>query len=335
MIVSDLKEVKNLYREAARRGWVLPCFCSENLTTTESILAAAAEHGRKINVNNIPVIIAITCHYSHRSQAAYYTHTRSVQTGLQLFFDDIRALADQGAPYEDLQVMIHLDHIQHDLDRALLESDLSDFSSIMYDASALPLEENIRLTADFVQERGKDILIEGACDEIQDAEGDEHSDLTTPEVALRYLNETGVDLVVANLGTEHRAAGQELQYQAQAARNIKKVIGPKIVLHGLSSVPHHQIRGLFQDGICKANIWTTLERDSSPVLFAEMVKNAVRVAGAELVEKLVQEGYLTEKCVTATGSKLSLDHFTTAYRSDIIHREMKKIVKSYFEMWYI
>ena len=54
----------------------------------------------------------------------------------------------------------------------------------MYDASTLPLEENIRKTAAFVKKRGKDILIEGACDEIVDATGSVRNALTTPEHAL-------------------------------------------------------------------------------------------------------------------------------------------------------
>lgn len=44
-IVTDRKEVLDLYAEAAHNRWVLPCFCSENPTTTEAILAAAKKYG--------------------------------------------------------------------------------------------------------------------------------------------------------------------------------------------------------------------------------------------------------------------------------------------------
>ena len=63
-----------------------------------------------------------------------YTHTGDWKTGLQLFRDDIVALAGPGAKYEDVDVLIHLDHVQFDDDIELLESDLSGYSSIMYDA---------------------------------------------------------------------------------------------------------------------------------------------------------------------------------------------------------
>ncbi len=333
MIISDLKQVRELYEEAAQRGWVLPCICSENLTTTESIMAAAAEYGKEHNMRDVPVTIAITCNYGHRSQAPYYTNTRDCDTGLKLFYNDIKALTEKGSPYEDLRVMVHLDHIQYDTDKKLAESDLSQFSSIMYDASALQFEENIRLTADIGKKKGNSILIEGACDEIVDATGGEHNAITTAENAQRYLTETGVDMIVANLGTEHRATGKELKYHGDAARSIKEKIGTKIVLHGTSSVTNEQVKNLFSDGICKVNIWTALERDSSPVLFEDMVKNASMVAGADMVQKLIKEGYLTEKC--ETGEKISINKFTAAYRNEIIYKEMKKIVKSYLDMWYV
>ena len=332
-IISDLRQVREIYAEAAERKWVLPCLCSENLTTTEAILEAAAEYGRRTGVRGVPVIVAVTNLYAHRSQTVNYTHTNRWDTGFKLFTNDVKILAGPGGPYEDLRVRLHLDHVQYDLDRELLEGDLSDYASILYDASALPLEENIRLTAGFVARRGNEILVEGACDEIVDATGGEHNDLTTPEKAKRYAEQTGVDLMVANLGTEHRASGKDLQYHGDVARAIRDVIGEKIVLHGTSSVTNEQVRGLFADGVCKVNIWTALERDSSPALFADMVRNAQKVAGPACVEELIREGLLTELC--RKGQTAAISHFTTLYRQQLVFEAMKKMVGAYFDMWYI
>lgn len=332
-IISDINAVKEQYAFAAEKGWVLPCICSENLTTTEAILSAAADFASKTGRKRIPIIIAITCNYDHRSQARYYTHTRDWATGLKLFTNDIKALADENGYFSNVDVMIHLDHIQHDADIALLQGDLKDYASIMYDASNLPFEENIKKTADFTQKRGHEILVEGACDEIVDATGTVHNALTTPENALRYKKETGVELIVANLGTEHRASGKELQYHGELAREIRKVIGGKIVLHGTSSVSNEQVRNLFSDGICKVNIWTALERDAVPALFADMVRNASKVAGETTASKLLAEGLLGENAEIA--GKQALSHFTTVYRQDIIFAQMKAMVAAYLEMWYV
>lgn len=332
MIITKFEEVKKIYDDAAKKGWVLPCLCSENQTTTEAILEACSEYGKKIG-QRIPIIIAITVNYSHRQQAVNYSNANDWKTGLELFKGDIHALAGKGCKYEDVDVLIHLDHVQFDDDLELINGDLSEYSSIMYDASALPFDKNIEYTANFVKKMKGKILIEGACDEIVDATGTQHNALTTPENAKRYIEETGVDMIVANLGTEHRATGKELKYHGDLAREIKQVIGSTIVLHGTSSVTNDQVSQLFSDGVCKVNIWTALERDTSKPLFYDMVINASKVAGPETVDKLIEEGYLTEKC--RTGDKINIQYFTARYRQGIIFEEMKKMVRTYLEMWYV
>ncbi|MEI6519672.1 MAG: class II fructose-bisphosphate aldolase [bacterium] len=332
-LVTNRDEVIAIYNEAAEKGWVIPTFCSENLTTTEAILSASLEYGNKINRPNLPITIAITNLYSHRSQTVNYTHTRNWKIGLKLFLAELSVLTAADSPYSKLSVMVHLDHIQFDYDLELLSWDMSQFSSIMFDASALPFNENIAITANFVKKHKHEIVIEGACDEIIDAGGNEISSLTTPENAERYLAETAVDFMVANLGTEHRSGNANLIYHGGIARKIKDKVGYCIVLHGCSSVSNDQIRNLFSDGICKVNIWTTLERDSSAVLLEDMTKNAAKVAGADYAEKLLSIDILGKNADTV--SKASLDYFTTSYRQNIIFKEMKKIVSAYLELWYV
>ena len=332
-LILDRNKVLDIFTEAAHKKWVIPTFNSENLTTTEAILSAAFEYSRKINLPDLPVTIGITNQYSHRSQSVYYTHTRLWDIGLKLFLADIEVLTGKGSPFEKLNVMIHLDHTQWDSDKPLLEWDMNMFSMIMYDASALPFDENIKLTAQFIEKHGHNIVIEGACDEIVDATGDTRSDLTTPEQAIKYLNQTSADFIVANLGTEHRASAADLKYHGDMARKISKLTGTKLVLHGTSSVGNDQIKNLFDDGIAKVNIWTILERNSSPVLFEDMVRNASKVTGKEKAEAMKQSGLLGDKA--DKNSQASLSHYTTVYRQDIVFNEMKKIVLDYLKLWYV
>jgi fructose-bisphosphate aldolase class II len=305
VIITERSQVLEVYAEAAERRWVLPCLCSENLTTTEAVLAAADEFGKARGIPDLPVILAITCLYNQRSQCVNYTHTQRWDTGLVLFTAEANILAGKGGPYEHLRVMLHLDHIQHN--EPLVTVDLPFFASINFDASALPLEDNIAATALYVEMHGRDIVIEGACDEISTG------GLTTPERAKRYFAETGVDFAVANLGTEHRASGSELFYRADLARAIRDAVGPRTVLHGASSVPPERLASLFDDGICKVNLWTALERDASAVLLAEMAANAKKIAGKDR----------------------SISHFTTLYRQDIVFQKMKSMVYAYLTMWYV
>ena len=332
-VITKREDVLKIYEDAAKKGWVIPCLCTENLTTTEAIITAASEFGREKGIDHVPVTLAITNQYAHRTQSANYSHTKHWKTGLELFKADAQVLMREEKAFENVDLMLHLDHMQYDTDAELAESDLSDYATVMYDASAAPLEENIRLTRAFVEKKGSEVVIEGACDEIIDAGGESHNDITTPEKCADYMKRTGVDLVVANLGTEHRASGKDLQYHGDAARAIRDIIGPRIVLHGTSSVTNEQVRNLFSDGVCKVNIWTALERDSSPEVVDFLVRNASKAAGPEKVAQLVEEGYLTEKC--ATGEKENLAVFTTLARQEIVFEKMKQMIRDYFDMWYV
>ncbi len=332
-LILERNHVLDVYREAAQKKWVIPEFNSENLTTTEAILAGTLEYSRIINQPDLPVTIGITNLYAHRSQSVLYTHTRSWEIGMKLFLSDIEVLTGKGSPFEKLRVMIHLDHVQWDADKELLAWDMNRFSMIMYDASALPFEENIKLTSKFVECNAQYIVIEGACDEIVDATGDVRSGLTSPEQAIKYLDQTGVDFIVANLGTEHRASLADLKYHGEQARKISKLTGPKLVLHGTSSVGNDQIRNLYTDGIAKVNIWTILERNSSPVLFEDMLRNAAKITGFAKADELAVSGRLGEKANRK--NKADLLHYTTTYRQNIVFNEMKNIVLEYLTLWYV
>ena len=119
-VIREAGQTKEIYAQAGKKGWVLPCFCSENLTTTEAVLSAAEDYRTSRGLTSLPVVMAITCLYEHRSQAVNYTHTKRWDTGLKLFTESIKILCENGGPFENLDVMIHLDHIQHDLDAELL-----------------------------------------------------------------------------------------------------------------------------------------------------------------------------------------------------------------------
>lgn len=332
-LITCRSDVLELYAEAAARRWVLPAFNVENPTTVEAILSAAHAHGEAIGEPDLPIMVGITNTYAHRPQAAYYTHTRNWRIGLRRFVSDLRALCDPGSPFARLRVLVHLDHIQWDTDEELWCGDLSDFSSIMFDASVLPFEENIRRTAAFVSARGREILIEGACDEIKEATVDGANELTSPEMAERFKRDTGADILVANLGTEHRASATTLRYHGDLARTVSGRVGRCLCLHGTSSVPPGQVSRLFDDGIVKVNLWTALERDSAPVLMEAMARNAGRVAGPGVAQRLAEEGVLG--LAADTLGPAAVTHYTTTYRQDIVFAEMQRVVGGFLRLWYV
>ena len=75
-----------------------------------------------------------------------------------------------------------------------------------------------------------------------------------------------------------------------------------------------------------------MERDASPALTEWTVKNVAKCGGPKLEQRLIEEGYLAES--SKTGDQMSLQFFTTTARQEIIFNEMKKIARSYLELWY-
>jgi fructose/tagatose bisphosphate aldolase len=331
-LITDREQVREIYTEAETRKWVLPAFNSENLTTSEAILQAVYDFGRKMQVSDLPVIIGITGRYPDRPQSVYYAHNRQWDLGLRLFLRDLQVLTDKDSPYAKLRVMIHLDHIRWDLDAELLTWDMKNFSSIMYDASTLPFGENIIHTARFVEKMGQIIFIEGACDEI--GENTFSGDQTMSAArAQDYYRQTGVDLIVVNLGTEHRAAESKLNYKRDLARKITALIGPRLCLHGSSSVARQNLGQLFADGVRKVNLWTALERESTSILFQDMLSHVTSMAGPDRVKKWINDKLLGEGI--ETNGVLSAEYFTTTYRQQIVYKAMQQIVKEYLNLWYV
>jgi fructose/tagatose bisphosphate aldolase len=85
-------------------------------------------------------------------------------------------------------------------------------ASFIFDASMLPIEENQRRTADYVARNRKRVVIEGCPDkvyerdELLELERQGHTSLSKAKEIADYVSSTGVDLIVPNLGTEHRTS---------------------------------------------------------------------------------------------------------------------------------
>ncbi len=184
-----------------------------------------------------------------------------------------------------------------------------------------------------MEQYGDIILVEGACDEIAEATQPVSNDLTTPDMAEKFHRETGVDIIVVNLGAEHRTTAATLQYHSELAREITKRIGPRLCMHGTSSIPKQQIAHLFDDGIRKANIWTALERDSSPALFQEMLENAAKIVGPEKTKELIIKELLGNKADCSSAP--SVNYYTTTYRQEIVFQRMKDIITGYLSTCYV
>ena len=299
-LITDYQHVKEIYAEAAERGIALPVYCAEDRETLEAILAAAAALGEEIGVPDLPVIPAWTCRYPARGQMRLLTHSGDPVLGTRLMFSDLDVFAAQG-PYSRLRIMPHLDHAFPWLDGDILENFADRFASVMCDASEKPFEENIRLTRQYVEKVKGRVVVEGAVDEIKESggAGNPADELTTPAMARRFLDETGVDIIVPNVGTEHRAAaGGKAKYYADHARAIRAVAGNVLCIHGTSSLAPEDLTHLPEDGFVKINIYTILAVSGGQALTHSVLDNLGNIFPETELRRLIQEGVLGEKVIS-------------------------------------
>ncbi len=291
-IVTDPDRVREIYARVERCGACLPAFCTENRWTTESIIFSAHELAKELGLKEVPVIISSTAHYEPREQLPDYVgllersdfSVDPAIVGLNALIADIAILTNREfGPYPDVIVMPHLDHSHPERDRAVRDYAVERglFATIMYDCSHLPLEENIRLTKRFVEETRGRTLVEGAVDEIYEAGSDVvKNEPTDPAEAKRFVDETGVFLIVVNVGTEHRATQRDYKavYLGDRAREISSLVGRRLVLHGTSCLGE-KFDMLKDDGFIKVNIWTKLEKDGAKALARYLDENRDGIAG--------------------------------------------------------
>jgi fructose/tagatose bisphosphate aldolase len=195
--------------------------------------------------------------------------------------------------------MPHLDHAFPGLDGDVLDLWADDFASVMCDASEKPFEENIRLTADYVDKVRGRVVVEGAADEIFEAHGSEQkNEPTSVEQARRFLIETGVDIIVPNVGTEHRATAGQVHYHSERAREISAVVGKILCLHGTSSVKPEDLPRLPEDGFVKINIYTTLAVHGGQAVALQVLHGLRDMFDASQLQGLVRAGLVSESALS-------------------------------------
>ncbi len=167
------------------------------------------------------------------------------------------AMLGELADRASVPVVIHLDH---GASAAECEAAIAHgFTSVMFDGSRLPLEDNIGQTAGIARlARAAGVSCEGEIGFVGYAEG-EASSGTVPAEAARFAEETGVDAVAVSVGNVHlqRTAAGEIDEARLAA--IMAATNVPLVLHGGSGLPRDLRRRLARTtNVCKFNIGTEL-----------------------------------------------------------------------------
>ena len=219
--------------------------------------------------------------------------------GTQLMFSDLEAFMGPSSPYRSLRVLPHLDHAFPWLDGHVLDGFVGKFASVMCDASEKPFDENVALTAQYVEKVRGRVVVEGVVDEIYAAGSEvQKNEMTTVKQVQRFLRETGVDIIVPNVGTEHRSTAEQAVYRSERAREISAAVGKILCLHGSSSLKAKDLPGLPEDGFVKVNIFTTLAVHGGQAVARNVLGNLGNIFSQQELEDLVRQGVLGSKALS-------------------------------------
>lgn len=167
----------------------------------------------------------------------------------------VRAMAEKAS----VPVSLHLDHAYEK--ESIIRAIRCGFSSVMFDGSTHPLEENIRLTKEITEiahmagvsvEAEIGSLAKGAFSDEEEGTGT----LTDPESAKAFVEQTGVDFLAAAIGTVHGMYQGEPKIDIELLGRIQQVVDIPLVLHGGSGTPEEKVRKAIQSGITKINVNT-------------------------------------------------------------------------------
>lgn len=212
----------------------------------------------QFNLNNLEFTQAITEAAMEEKSPVIFGVSEGAMRYMGL--DYTVAMAKAAAERAGVPVALHLDHGSSF--EVVMKCIQAGFSSVMFDGSHYPLEENIRLTKQVVEAaHAVGVSVEGELGTIGGVEDDlsvddEDAALAKPEEAIRFWEETKVDYMAIAVGTAHGMYKGEPKIRFDIIEKVASNIGAPIVLHGGSGVPDEAIKKAISLGVGKINVNT-------------------------------------------------------------------------------
>ena len=177
----------------------------------------------------------------------------------------LAAMVRAASEHYTIPVCFHFDHAT-DFEAIKAAIDAG-FSSVMYDGSELPFEENAKRTAEVVAyAHARGITVEAELGHVGNAMvGNEKAavfnenaedTLTLPEEVVRFVQITDVDALAVAIGTSHGVYKSTPTLRIDRLDEIVAVCDRPLVLHGGSGTPDDQMKNAIAHGVTKINIYS-------------------------------------------------------------------------------
>jgi fructose-bisphosphate aldolase class II len=252
---------KEMLKEAQKGRYAVGAFNANNMEIIQAIVETAEEE-------KAPVIL-------QASQGAIK------YAGL----DSIVAMVKVMAEKVNIPVALHLDHGTDYYQN--IKCLRAGFTSLMYDGSKLPFDENVKMTKKVVEmAHACDIPVEAELGQIgKMGDSDEpgvalervKESMAVPEEAVKFVELTEIDFLAAAVGTIHGCRTPFAKLDISRIERIRELTGVPLVLHGASGVNDDEVRKGIVAGICKINIDTRIR-----MIFTEKMSEIIKTNPEEI-----------------------------------------------------
>ncbi len=231
-----LVSATEMLKKAVEGHYAVGQFNINNLEWTKAILTTAQE-------NNSPVILGVS-----EGAGKYMTGFKTVTAMVSAMIEELNIT---------VPVALHLDHGSYE---GCYKCVKAGFSSIMFDGSHFPIEENVEKTTELVHvAHNLGLSIEA---EVGSIGGEEDGVVGAGEIAdpneCKRIADLGVDFLAAGIGNIHGKYPENwkgLDFDALA--KIKELVGDlPLVLHGGTGIPEDMIKKAISLGVAKINVNT-------------------------------------------------------------------------------
>ena len=228
---------KALIQHAKQHGYAVPAINVSNYETMMGVFSAASEKAS-------PVIVQVA----------------TIQlTAQKMTWPEFMALIELAERrYPEVLYALHLDHATT---ISMCEEAIAQgFDSVMFDASAKPLQDNINETQQ-LRHKYPHLSIEAEVGALGAEEGQHHTThtvtYTQPEDAIQFAKQVDVQGLAVAIGNAHGFYKGEPDLQFDVLKTIHDAI-PEVplVLHGATGLSPEMIRACIQLGMHKVNFFT-------------------------------------------------------------------------------
>ncbi|WP_406405013.1 class II fructose-bisphosphate aldolase [Streptomyces sp. NBC_00879] len=239
------------------------------LAPTDDIIGAAYATGRGVGAFNVVQL-------EHAEAIVAGAEHAGLPVILQISENTVRyhgSLAPVGwatlalARQASVPVAVHLDHAESE--SLVREAVDLGFTSVMFDASRLPYEENVAATRAITDHCHRlDVYVEAELGEVGGKDGAHAPGVRTdPEEARAFASATAVDCLAVAVGSSHAMHTRNAVLDLGLITRLRDAVSIPLVLHGSSGVSDEDLVRAVASGMTKVNISTHLNG-----LFTEAVR---------------------------------------------------------------